>query len=184
MKFLMTGHTSPIGSVLFEHLSFTHQVTGISRQSGYDLNKFEDIQKIINDSINYDHFINLAHVGDAQCQLLSLIYKKWSEVNHLGKIISFGTLGTELPEDILKKTGTDLDYFKKKIHLENIHKCLSIQKIFGIQPQSVLIRILNFGKKTGSRQGEPSCNKEEIIRTVDYVLNETLYISKIDLRKI
>ena len=45
MKILMTGHTSPIGSVLFEHLSFTHQVTGISRQSGYDLNKFENMTK-------------------------------------------------------------------------------------------------------------------------------------------
>lgn len=184
MKIIMTGHTSPIGSVLFQHLSSAHEVFGLSRQNGFDLNKLEDIEKIVNQSVHYDHFINLAHVGDAQCQLLSLIYQKWVNTNHLGKIISFGTLGTVLSEDILKKTGTDLSYFKKKEQLEHLHKHLTIKKIFGAQPQSVLIRILNFGKKTGERQDEPSCDKDDIIRTVDYLLNETLYISNIDLRKI
>lgn len=180
----MTGHTSPMGTVLFEHLKHHHEVVGISRNTGYDLNKLEDIQQVVEQSINYDHFVNLAHVENAQIQLLMLIHKKWSEINKTGKIITFGTLGTELSEDILKHVKADLNYIKQKTHLENVHRFLSTKTPFGTQPQSVLIRILNYGKKTDVRQEEPFCDTQDIKRTFDYVLNEPLYISSIDVRKI
>jgi len=184
MKILMTGHTSPIGSVLFEYLKQKHTVIGISRNTGYDLNKLEDIQQVVEQSVNYEHFINLAHVSNAQIQLLMLVHKKWSETNKTGKIITFGTLGTELSEDVLKQVGVDLNYIKQKMHLENVHRFLSVKTPFGAQPQSVLIRILNYGEKNGVRQGEPSCDTKDITRIVDTVLNEPLYISSIDVRKI
>jgi len=184
MKILMTGHTSPIGSVLFEYLKQKHTIVGISRSTGYDLNKLEDIQRVVEQSVNYEHFINLSHVGNAQIQLLMSIHKKWSETNKTGKIITFGTLGTELSEDVLKQVGVDLNYIKQKMHLENVHRFLSVKTPFGVQPQSVLIRILNYGEKNGVRQGEPSCDTQDITRIIDTVLNEPLYISSIDIRKI
>ena len=41
MKILLTGHTSNIGSVLYNHLSKHHDVTGISRQTNFDLRNKE-----------------------------------------------------------------------------------------------------------------------------------------------
>jgi hypothetical protein len=184
MKILMTGHTSPMGNVLFKYLKHHHEVVGISRNTGYDLNKLEDIQRVVEQSVNYDHFINLAHVENAQIQLLMLVHKKWSETNKTGKIITFGTLGTELSENILKQVGADLNYIKQKIHLENVHRLLSVKTPFGTQPQSILIRILNYGEKAGVRQSEPFCDTQDIIRIFNTVLNEPLYISTIDVRKI
>ena len=45
MKILMTGHTSPMGKELYAHLSKEHEVIGVSRESGYDLTKQEDVEK-------------------------------------------------------------------------------------------------------------------------------------------
>jgi hypothetical protein len=116
--------------------------------------------------------------------LIGFSSEKWSETNKTGKIITFGTLGTELSENILKQVGADLNYIKQKIHLENVHRLLSIKTPFGTQPQSVLIRILNYGEKVGVRQSEPFCDTQDIIRIFNTVLNEPLYISTIDVRKI
>jgi hypothetical protein len=113
-----------------------------------------------------------------------LVHKKWSETNKTGKIITFGTLAAELSENILKKMDIDLNYIKQKIHLENVHRFLSVKTPFGVQPQSVLIRISNYGEKIGVRQGEPFCDTQDIIRIFNTVLNEPLYISTIDVRKI
>ena len=77
-----------------------------------------------------------------------------------------------------------MEYFKQKQTLEAVHRRLCIEKPFGPQPQSILIRIMNYGVKVGERSGEPSCDSKDIIRTVEYVLNEPCYISTIDLRKI
>ena len=182
MKILMTGHTSPIGSALYEH--FKHQAHGCSRSNGYDLTQLQDIEKIAELSLQYDHFLNLAYVGTAQTQLLNLIHKSWTNNNKCGKIVSFGTLGTELSLKILQTFNTPMEYFKQKQTLEAVHRRLCIEKPFGPQPQSILIRIMNYGVKVGERSGEPSCDSKDIIRTVEYVLNESCYISTIDLRKI
>ena len=182
MKILMTGHTSPIGSVLYEH--FKHQAHGCSRSNGYDLTQLQDIEKIAELSLQYDHFLNLAHVGTAQTQLLNLIHKLWTNNNKYGKIVSFGTLGTELPLKILQTFNTPMEYYKEKRTLEAMHRRLSAEKPFDLQPQSILIRIGNYGVKTGERTDSPSCDSKDIIRTVEYVLNEPCYISSIDLRRI
>lgn len=182
MKILMTGHTSPIGSALYEH--FKHQAHGCSRSNDYDLTQMHDLEKITQLSLEYDHFLNLAHVGTAQTQLLNLIHKSWTNNKKYGKIVSFGTLGTELPLKILQTFNTPMEYYKEKRTLEVVHKRLSVEKPFGQQPQSILIRIGNYGVKTGERAGSPSCDSADIIRTVKYVLNESCYISSIDLRKI
>jgi hypothetical protein len=47
-----------------------------------------------------------------------------------------------------------------------------------------MLRIANYGPKTGERSNEPTCSAEDITRTIDYILNQDLYISNIDLRKI
>ena len=43
--------------------------------------------------------------------------------------------------------------------------------------------VLNYGEKTGSREGEPTCNVDDIIRTVDYIINEPMYVGVLDIRR-
>ena len=69
MKILMTGHTSPMGKELYAHLSKEYEVIGISRESGYDLTKQEDVEKVVDMALDSDIFINLAHVSSAQSQM-------------------------------------------------------------------------------------------------------------------
>jgi len=182
MKILMTGHTSPIGTMLYEH--FKYDIHGCSRSNGYDLTQLQDIEKIVERSLQYDHFLNLAHVGTAQTQLLHLIHRHWTANNKFGKIVSFGTLGTELPLKVLQSLKTPMEYFTQKQSLEALHRRLCIEKPFGPQPQSILIRIMNYGVKMGERSSEPTCDSMDVIRTVEHVLGDPCYVSSIDLRKI
>lgn len=59
MEIAITGHTSPLGKVLYEHLSKEHNVRGFSRVNGYEMPLAND--KIIRETVNVDVFINCAY---------------------------------------------------------------------------------------------------------------------------
>ena len=182
MKILITGHTSPIGKVLFEHLSKNHDITGISRSSGFDL--YTDIEKIIELAAEADCVINLANVGTTQTKLLYSINKLWKEKNKTGKIISFGSLITEVKFYLIENIEADYDMIASKLLLEKCHKEITSEKPFGPQPQSILLRLANYGKKEGFRDTEPYTSAEQMIKIVDDVLYSDTYISTIDFREI
>jgi len=183
MKIIITGHTSNIGKMLFEYLNKTHECLGFSRSNGYDLNAKEQMNFLIKESLNSDCLINLAHIGNIQSQILININEQWS--NHkLKNVITFGTLATKINLELLKSINIDQTYLKEKYHLDAVHDSLSIQKPFGTQVKFTLLRIANYGTKTGNRSSEPTCSAEDIIKTIDYILDQDLYISNIDLRKI
>lgn len=182
MKILITGHTSNIGKVLFKHLERKHSVTGISRTSGYDLHT--RIDDIVNMSINFDCVINLANVGTTQTKLLYLINKRWKEENKTGKIISFGSLITEVKFYLIENIEADYNMIASKLLLEKCHKEIVSEKPFGSQPQSVLLRFANYGKKEGFRDTEPYTSPEQMIKIVDDVLYSDTYISTLDFREI
>ena len=87
-KIVLTGHTSPMGKELYAYLSKEYEVIGVSRESGYDLTKQEDVEKVVDMALDADLFINLAHVGSTQSQLLIMINNKWSKESRLGLVIS------------------------------------------------------------------------------------------------
>ena len=176
MKILMTGHTSPMGKELYAHLSKEHEVIGVSRESGYDLTKQEDVEKVTDMALDSDIFINLAHVSSAQSQMLLMINNKWNKESRLFLTISFGSLATKLDNDILRAVNIDRQYLADKHKLDAVNNSLANQKPFGEQCQFTLVRVLNYGEKTGSREGEPTCNVDDIIRTVDYIINEPMYV--------
>ena len=182
MNILITGHTSPIGSVLYKHLSENNYVTGISRDTGYDLNY--DVEKITELSVNYDCFINLANVGNTQTKLLYSINKHWQEKEKTGKIISFGSLITEVNFQLIENIKADYDMIASKLLLEKCHKEITSAKPFGTQPYSVLIRFANYGKKEGFRSTEPYTKPEQMIRLIDDILYTDTYISTIDFREV
>ena len=182
-KIVITGHTSPMGKELYAHLSKEYEVIGISRESGYDLTKQEDVEKVVDMALDADLFINLAHVSSAQSQMLIMINNKWNKESRLGLVISFGSLATKLDNDILRAVNIDRQYLADKHKLDAVNNSLANQKPFGEQCQFTLVRVLNYGEKTGSREGEPTCNADDIIRTVDYIINEPMYVGVLDIRR-
>jgi len=182
MKIILTGYTSPIGSILYNHLSNTHQVIGIGRED-YDLLSFTDIDKLIEQSKTVDHFINLANIP-TQAEILYKVHTAWSELGKDGKIISFGTLATEVPHSLLQRIPIDMQMLASKLSLEKMHRELAFNKPFGIQPQSVLLRFANYGLKTNHRANEPSTTDKQITTIIDFVINNSTYVSSLDFREI
>ena len=182
-KIVLTGHTSPMGKELYAHLSKEYEVIGVSRESGYDLTKQEDVEKVVDMALDADLFINLAHVESAQSQMLIMINNKWSKESRLGLVISFGSLATKLDNDILRAVNIDKQYLADKHKLDAVNNSLANQKPFGQQCQFTLVRVLNYGEKTGDRAGEPTCSVDDICRTFDYIINEPMYIGKLDIRR-
>ena len=118
-------------------------------------------------ALDSDIFINLAHVSSAQSQMLLMINNKWNKESRLFLTISFGSLATKLDNDILRAVNIDRQYLADKHKLDAVNNSLANQKPFGEQCQFTLVRVLNYGEKTGDRAGEPTCSVDDICRTFD-----------------
>ena len=69
MKIVITGHTSGIGKCLYDKfITFGHEVIGVSRTTGYDLNT--DVDRVVELAENCDLFVNNCYVGASQKELL------------------------------------------------------------------------------------------------------------------
>ena len=189
MNVVLTGHTSAMGTFINMHLLCkNYEVVGVSRDTGYDLTKEGEVDRVVDMCLEADVFINLAHIGTVQSLFLKLIDSKWTNKNRLKQVISIGSLVTKLDEELLQKiikneNFSDLQYFKDKQELDTINNSLANKKPFGEQPQYTLLRILNYGPKTGSRENEPTCTSEDICRTIDYIIDEPMYVSTLDVRR-
>lgn len=183
MKLAITGHTSPMGKEVYEHYKKINECLGISRATGYDLNKQEDQDRVVSEVLGCDAFLNIAHVGATQSTLLLKLKQHWSPEAPLKKVITIGSLATKVPKKLLDQVGIDKQYLRDKHHIDAVHNSLANEKPFGPQLQFSLVRVLNYGEKTGDRAGEPTCTAQDIIRTIDYLIEETMYVSALDVRR-
>lgn len=78
MKVAITGHSRGIGKAIAD-LYYSDEVIGFSRSNGYDISSAETINKIINQSIDCDVFVNNAYHDFAQCDLLEGIFSQWKD---------------------------------------------------------------------------------------------------------
>ena len=182
MRIAITGHTSPMGKGVYDHYSKTYDCLGVSRNTGYDLTKSEDQDRVVSEAMTCDVFLNIAHVGASQSSLLLKLQERWTHDAPLRKVITIGSLATKVPKKLLDQVGIDKQYLKDKHHIDAVHNALANQTPFGPQLKFSLVRVLNYGEKTGDRSGEPTCNADDIIRTIDYIVNEPMYISTLDVR--
>jgi hypothetical protein len=176
-KIILTGHTSSVGKAIANHYSI-HDVVKISRATGFDLNKEEDLDRVVELASDADYFINLANVGISQSILLQRVHDKWTRNNHPGKILSFGTLAPSIPYELLLTVSIDPQMLANKLLLEKVHNELRLKKVFGSQPQTILLRFANYG------DNKPSTTEEQMLEAVDFVLNSSAYISALDFREI
>ena len=183
MKILITGHTSPMGSALYEHYSSMNEVLGVSKNEGFDFNKNHHQDQIVDMALARDVFLNVAHVGTAQSTLLLKLKQRWSPEAPLRKVITVGSLATKVDEKLLEQVNIDKQYLKDKQHIDAVSNSITNEKPFGEQLHYTLVRVLNYGEKTGDRAGEPTGSVEDICRTFDYIINEPMYIGKLDIRR-
>ena len=92
MKYAITGHTRGLGQAITE-LVGSENVVGFSTSTGYDITEPSSRQRIINESMDCDVFINNAHAGYAQTQLLYELWDKWAELDRV--IINIGSNTTD-----------------------------------------------------------------------------------------
>jgi len=96
-RYYITGNNRGLGLELAERFS----ADGCNRSSGLDITK--DIDKIVEESIHYDVFVNNAFDGPpdsewanyAQVNLLQAVYKRWKELNKSGWIFNIGSVGEQ-----------------------------------------------------------------------------------------
>lgn len=85
MKCIVTGHTSGIGKAIYQHfISKQYTVIGMSRSNGYDI--INDQDKIVEESVDCDIFVNCAYSGTGQLDLLNRLHDKVKNMIVLGSV--------------------------------------------------------------------------------------------------
>lgn len=190
----MTGATSDIGKVVYAHIAATHQVTPISRSTGFDL-RFpkQDLEHLMQ---AHDVFLNLANIeyfqGDALYQAYDIFEQQRTPTPK--KIISFGSLVTEMPMRMIvdsngsyyNRAREQSEYTGQKLYLEKVHnEC--VQRHFAgfmndyAMPQSILLQLGNVFKKQ-ERSHEPYTTESQLLEVIDTILIGSNYISTVELR--
>jgi hypothetical protein len=164
MKCIITGHSRGIGRYLYEH--FTNlgwDVVGMSRANGYDITN--DRQRVIDESIGCDLFINNASNSDSQTQLLKALCLKVPKMIILGSSIT----------DFVNKNSLDYIIIKKK--LEDTCRLISMNND-PLLAKMLMIK-LAFAEPTYSLQKPDRINSDhtipykEIANAIDFWLLHT-----------
>lgn len=146
---IVTGATSPVGSIIIESLKPTYNILPISRTTGWDLHSPKHYKILINKTKKAFAFINCAHISQLQALLLS------DSAAYLN--ISFGSLITKIPwEDAKDLAG--YNYIKDKLFLEFVHRT---------KQNSALINISSFGPN----EVVPNVTEEQLLNPIYNILN-------------
>jgi len=162
MKCIITGHTSGIGKYLYEYYQGKNwEVIGMSRSNGYDI--LTERERIINDSLGADLFINNASSGNSQLELLKKLCK------FIPKIVTMGSAGTEFTEILDKK------YIFDKKNLEEKFKLITMNP--GIA--DMLLIKLSFAETSYNREkvdrldSDFTISYQEIANVIDFWINNS-----------
>ncbi len=86
MKIAITGHTKGIGKACADLLGQQHEIVGLSRSNGFDIQQTNMCAMKI---VPCDVFINNAYQGTCQSQLFEVVFKHWKDKPKT--IINLGT---------------------------------------------------------------------------------------------
>jgi short-subunit dehydrogenase involved in D-alanine esterification of teichoic acids len=115
-KVAITGHTSGIGLELFEIFTTNgYEVTGYSRSTGSNIEDIDVRRRIIEETVDFDIFINNAYSPNGQTMLLKELSQQWDgqpkKIINISSKLSFFELG---------KIGVLDEYIKQKSHQNEI----------------------------------------------------------------
>lgn len=92
MKYAITGHTQGLGQAIARHVGEAN-VVGFSRSNGYNITLLEHRQRIVQAALDCDVFINNAHAGYSQTQLLYDVWSAWGDMHKT--IVNIGSNTTD-----------------------------------------------------------------------------------------
>ena len=76
MKIAITGHTKGIGKACADLLGQEHEIVGLSRKNGFDI---QQTNKCAMKIVPCDVFINNAYQSTYQSQLFEVVFKHWKD---------------------------------------------------------------------------------------------------------
>lgn len=121
MNVAVTGHTSGLGKAFFNYYEQNgHTVHGFSRQTGYDLRDWAQLQNLLDATENFDLIISNAKPDFVQAVLL---YEWVKRITRAKQIISIGSCIVNLDIDKKQEVGINL-YKTQKLALQNAHQQL------------------------------------------------------------
>jgi short-subunit dehydrogenase len=130
VKVAITGHTSGLGAELWKRFEpIADTMLGFSRSNGYDISVRDNVKSIIEQTKEYDVFINNAYWGFAQVDLLNAVYKSW-----------LGRKGTY----VINISSNTSYHQKTRHHPYAIHKIALDEQIRQIQALKEWPTLMNF----------------------------------------
>lgn len=138
-KVAITGHTKGIGASLAEKISSQYEVLGFSRSNGYDISVDEDVNRIIEETLDCEVFVNNAYHFDQQTKIAKLWEEAHRDKEHF--IINVSTLASDPMFDVATKLPHLVPYAQEKHRLNQITfdicdrfegKCKAMSLLLGI----------------------------------------------------
>jgi NAD dependent epimerase/dehydratase family len=118
MNIAVTGHTQGLGKAFFDYyLSQGHQVTGFSRQTGFDLRDWSNMQRVLDQTKDFDLVISNAKPDFFQTVFL---YEMAKRPDRAFQIISIGSCIIDNQVGPEQDLGINL-YKTQKIALQDAH---------------------------------------------------------------
>ena len=114
-KIALTGHTRGIGKSIVDLLSPKYKCVGFSRGNGYDISKDEDINRIIDESLDCEVFINNAYYYEQQLKIAELWEQAHKDKAHF--IINVSSLASDPMFEIENKIPHLVPYAQEKHRL-------------------------------------------------------------------
>jgi len=119
MHIAVTGHTQGLGKAFLDYyLLQGHKVTGFSRQTGFDLRDWSNMQSLLDQTKNFDLVVSNAKPDFFQAVLL---YEMAKRSIHAAQIISIGSCIIDLEVDQDQDLGINM-YKTQKIALQDAHR--------------------------------------------------------------
>ena len=109
MKVAITGHTQGLGKAIFDELARrSYQVRGYSRSNNWDIMSLEIRNKILEETFDFDVFINNAYCPVAQFELLKSVVAHWQGTKKLIVNVGSKSIYADVVPDFMQ------DYVKDK----------------------------------------------------------------------
>ena len=121
----ITGHTSGLGKAISDRFG---PALGFSRSTGYDIGRATDRARIVAEAAPCDVFVNNAHCGIAQVELLYELYAAWFDSDRL--IINISSNSSDgiknrphpyaVQKAALDKASQQLSYQRSRLRICNL----------------------------------------------------------------
>jgi hypothetical protein len=174
MKIAITGHTKGIGKSLFEELTYEgYEVHGFSRSNGYDISDKSSCDRIIEETKDFDVFINNAFDYFGQTYILESILNYWGGTNKIIiNVNSKSIFSKKIPSSMIK-------------YVEEKNKQLNLcqQRILKATPQLVNLTLGLVDTEMSKNFSAKKLRTDDVAKLISKVieLRGTIYIQELTL---